>query len=100
MKTDQLIRQLLAYENVVSDTERPRSCVVDNPVGMRRELWVEGRLEYSMDAIELVTKGGHGIPAWFIPVGTNIGEWEPGQYVGDLRAIGDDEAVNIIRWGM
>ena len=46
-----------------------------------------------------MTKGGHGIPAWFIPVGTNIGEWEPGQYVGDLRAIGDDEAVNIIRWG-
>jgi hypothetical protein len=61
-------------------------CTIDNLRTMLRECWQDGKLlcSYSVDVFFLKDK----IPAEHFFFGANIGEWETGRVVGDVKAMG------------
>jgi hypothetical protein len=66
-------------------------CTYDNPNTMARECWQDGKLlcRYSASLLERALNPGETqpIPGERLFFGANIGEWSPGQMVGDAAAM-------------
>ncbi len=64
-------------------------CTYDNPWTFCRECWRDGELvcSYSCELLPGVAKDP--IPARFFFFGANIGDWNPGQLIGDRAALGE-----------
>ena len=63
---------------------KSRACIYDNPDTMAREAWRDGKLLGHTTSALLLTKGFRGGSWW--PFYFNIGDWEPGQIIGDATA--------------
>ena len=65
-------------------------CVYDNPKTMARECWRDGRLTccYSYELLPPISRDP--IPAEYYFFGANVGNWTPGQVVGDPSAVGEE----------
>lgn len=72
--------------NDLSTPERVVVCVYDNPATMQRECWQNGKLlcSYSFALFCLSIFPVHGRYFFF---GANIGDWKPGQIIGDSGAV-------------
>lgn len=64
-------------------------CVYDNPATMSRELYLDGKLVEAYSAELLVSKEPH------IGDVLGAGNWNPGQLIGDVRALGDSLRAKI-----
>ena len=64
-------------------------CVHDNPATMSRECWQDGKLICALSAEMFFVREHISSPVVFMGVNL-LGEWEEGQYFGDLKAKGED----------
>lgn len=67
------------------------ACTYDNPATMARECWQDGRMLCSYSAALLLRKPSTGetqpIPGEHLFFGANVGDWNPGQVVGEGSAL-------------
>lgn len=68
------------------------SCVYDNPATMSREFYGDGKMICAYAAELLCSEEMHAMRL------TNIfgaGDWNSGQLIGDIRALGDSQRASV-----
>jgi hypothetical protein len=89
----------MANTVIVNNWQKPKSCVYDSPLSMKRECWQEGEILITYEARLLAPFAKRPIPGEMMFFGANIGPWKEGQLVGDVEAIPADCRGTILPRG-